>query len=294
MQNFLADYLSDKGKKLLIRSIHTALDEDGEDLTSNGLFAPDESMQASIIAKESTLLVGIPLIPLIFEAFSADYSLDIFNNDGERLLPFTEVIRIHSTARNILRAERIILNFMCHLSGIANLTAQYVKQLEGTGVKLLDTRKTLPGLRWPEKYAVVMGGAFNHRRNLEEMLMLKDNHIDAAGSISAAVEKLRKMYGNACPLIEVECRTLEHVQEAVSCDPRRIMMDNMDLDVLSKALEMVPPTIETEVSGGITLENIRDYALAGKRRTDYISVGRLTHSAPSADYSMLLSPAAKA
>ena len=184
------------------------------------------------------------------------------------------------------RAERVILNVVSHLCGIATLTRRYVQALEGTGVRLLDTRKTMPGLRYPDKYAVLCGGGHNHRRNLAEMLMLKDNHIDAAGSITGAVQALRARY-NPCPPIEVECRNCDEVREAVACKVERIMLDNMSPDRLPEALELVPSSIETEVSGGVSLDTIRDYAMASPRRKpDFISVGRITHSAVTADLSM--------
>ena len=186
----------------------------------------------------------------------------------------------------LLKAERVILNFITHLSGIANLTARYVRELEGTGVRLLDTRKTTPCLRWPEKYAVQAGGGCNHRKNLVEMLMLKDNHIDAAGSMTKAVELLRGRY-NPCPPIEVECRNLDEISEAVACRVDRIMLDNMTPDMLPEALEMIPSFIETEISGGVSLDTIRAYATVSTvRKPDFISVGRITHSAVTADLSM--------
>ena len=212
-------------------------------------------------------------------------SLDV--EEAARVPAMTTVARLHGPAVLLLRAERVILNFITHLSGIANLTARYVQELEGTGVRLLDTRKTTPGLRWPEKYAVQAGGGCNHRKNLVEMLMLKDNHIDAAGSIGAAVRQLRERY-SPCPPIEVECRTLDHVRAALDAGADRIMMDNMDSPLLSQALALVPPHVETEVSGGVRLETIRAIALTGPRRPDFISVGRLTHSAVAADFSMTL------
>jgi nicotinate-nucleotide pyrophosphorylase (carboxylating) len=178
------------------------------------------------------------------------------------------------------------LNFLSHLSGIAHLTRRYVTELEGTGAALLDTRKTLPGLRWPDKYAVLVGGGRNHRRNLSEMLMLKDNHIDAAGSIREAVAMLRAAYGADCPPIEVECRNLAELREALDSGVKRVMLDNMDIPALSAALPLIPPQVEAEISGGVTLENIRVLALASPRRPDFISVGRITHSAPAADFSM--------
>ena len=283
-----SSYFSAQGRAQLMQSIHLALDEDGPDLTTDGVFAPDVSMKASIVAKEQTLVVGLPLIPLVFEALGEHCQWVSVVREGADVPAMTEVARIHASARATLRAERIILNFISRLSGVANVTRQYVSALEGTGVRLLDTRKTTPCLRWAEKYAVRMGGGMNHRRDLQEMLMLKDNHIDAAGSITAAVEKLRAAYGAACPPIEVECRTLAHVREAVACRPARIMMDNMDTATLAEALPLVPAGIETEISGNVRLDTIRELALSGSRRADFISVGRLTHSAPAADFSMRL------
>jgi len=186
----------------------------------------------------------------------------------------------------LLRAERVILNLVCHLSGVANLTRLYADQLEGTGVRLLDTRKTLPGHRHLEKYAVRVGGGHNHRLNLADMLMIKDNHADAAGSITAAMAALRDRY-HPCPPIEVECRTEEEVLEAVACQPERILLDNMPIPLLARVLPLIPSAIEAEISGGVDLNSIRALALACPARpADFISVGRITHSAPVADFSM--------
>ena len=161
-----------------------------------------------------------------------------------------------------------------------------LRELEGTGVRLLDTRKTLPGFRHLEKYAVRVAGGVNHRMNLWEMLMVKDNHIDAAGSITRAVASLREHF-HPCPPIEVECRGAAEVREAVACRPARILLDNMGSAELRNVLPLIPPEIEAEISGGVTLENIRELALSSRERpADFISVGRLTHSAPSADFSM--------
>jgi nicotinate-nucleotide pyrophosphorylase (carboxylating) len=206
--------------------------------------------------------------------------------EGEEATPGRELVFIEGSAHGVLKAERVILNFLCHLSGIAHLTRRYVKELEGTGTKLLDTRKTLPGLRRPDKYAVLVGGGQNHRRNLSEMLMIKDNHIDAAGSIRDAVALLRNAYGANCPPIEVECRDLAELREALACGVERVMLDNMDIPTLAAALLLIPPQVEAEISGGVTLENIRALAFVSPRRPDFISVGRITHSAPAADFSM--------
>ncbi len=287
-----SEYFCGEAGEYLDSLLRLALAEDGQDMTSDGVFSPEDRLQAIIVAKERTHISGLPVIPLVMEhcamrspSSEKDYSWERLAEEGEIVDPGHVVAQIAGSARSILRAERVILNFVSHLSGIANLTAQYVKELEGTGVRLLDTRKTLPGLRYPDKYAVLCGGGHNHRRNLAEMLMLKDNHIDAAGSMSNAVAALRKRY-TPCPPIEVECRNEEEIREAVSCRVERIMLDNMTPDMLPSALNLIPPFIETEISGGITLANIRSYATASTRRPDFISVGRITHSAVAADFSM--------
>lgn len=282
-----AAFFSPEGQRLLQKSIDLALEEDGPEMTALGLFAPESSMNAVIRAKEDTLVVGLPVIGAVFKSLGAPFTWRALVMEATSVPSMTEVAHITAPATAMLKAERVILNFITHLSGIANLTARYVRELEGTGVRLLDTRKTTPGLRWVEKYAVQAGGGHNHRKNLTEMLMLKDNHIDAAGSITAAVAKLRTHYA-PCPPIEVECRTLDHVREAVAAKADRIMMDNMDGQRLSEALALVPRSIETEVSGGVRLDTIRALALTEPRRPDFISVGRLTHSAVSADFSMTL------
>jgi nicotinate-nucleotide pyrophosphorylase (carboxylating) len=208
--------------------------------------------------------------------------------EGAFLRKGEKAASLEGSARLLLRCERIILNFICHLSGIANLTRRYADALAGTGVALLDTRKTLPGLRYPEKYAVLVGGGNNHRKDLAEILMLKDNHIDAAGGIRPAVEHLRAAYTPAPP-IEVECRTQAEVLEAVACRVDRIMLDNMSAPAMEKALAAIPASIEAEVSGGVSLDNLGVLAqLKGPRKPDFVSVGRITHSAPYADFSMII------
>lgn len=279
----------------LLSILELSLAEDGPDLTTEGVFGPGDRLQAIIVAKEQTIIAGLPVIPLVMDLCAAhpeelSYTWQSLAKEGEEVAKGSIVARISGPARQVLRAERVILNFVSHLCGIANLTRRYAEKLEGTGVRLLDTRKTMPGLRYPDKYAVLCGGGHNHRRNLAEMLMLKDNHIDAAGSITRAVARLRETY-SPCPPIEVECRTLDHVREAVAAGADRIMMDNMGVPLLGQALELVPAHIEAEVSGGVTLETIRDIALTGPRHPDFISVGRLTHSAVAADFSMTLANA---
>lgn len=279
-------------------------------------------IQAIIKAKEETPLAGLPIIPLVLQATVAAMKICSSSSGAERsqgrdyngfnalpgglvwqalaeegalLQPGRLVAKISGPAYLVLKAERVILNFITHLSGIAKLTRTYVQALKGGNTRLLDTRKTLPGLRYPEKYAVTVGGGLNHRKNLEEMLMLKDNHIDASGGITKAVGMLRKAY-NPCPPIEVECRNLDEVREAVSLGVQRIMLDNMlsappfhadSFNLLQEALKLIPAGIESELSGGISLESLPLIA-ALRPGPDFVSVGRLTHSAPSSDFSMII------
>ncbi|MBU4527032.1 MAG: carboxylating nicotinate-nucleotide diphosphorylase [Desulfomicrobium sp.] len=270
---------------LLHRLVDLALEEDGRDLTSEALFPPTSMLHASITAKEETLVAGLPLIGIVLERTGYPQPcVTLFAEDGEDVQAGREVARIKGPAPILLKAERVIMNFICHLSGVANATRRFVRAVEGTGVRVLDTRKTTPGQRYLEKYAVRLGGGHNHRLNLEEMLMLKDNHIDQAGSITAAVDALRAAYA-VCPPLEIECRTLDDVREAVALSPQRIMLDNMPVDTAAKALSLIPGHIESEISGNVTLATIR--ALAELRPT-YISTGAITHSAPVADFSMRL------
>jgi len=278
-------------RAFLDAALDLALAEDGADLTSQGIFPREARAHALIAAKETSLVVGLPLIPLIMERCEpslATWQWRALVVEGELVAPGRELVHMEGSARGLLKAERVMLNFLSRLSGIANLTRRYVNELGGTGVKLLDTRKTMPGLRWPDKYAVLAGGGHNHRRTLSEMLMIKDNHIDAAGSIRAAVALLRGLYGTGCPPIEVECRDLVELREALGSGVERVMLDNMDIPALAAALPLIPPQVEAEISGGVTLENIRALALASPRRPDFISVGRITHSAPVADFSMCI------
>jgi nicotinate-nucleotide pyrophosphorylase (carboxylating) len=276
-----------EARLFLLAGIRVALSEDGRDLTSQALFADSDLAVAHIVAKEEAVIAGLPLIPLILEFAGCEFQHMLNVDEGERVSPGAMIAAIQGPAAHLLRTERVILNYLCHLSGIATLTARYVAALKGTRTVLLDTRKTLPGLRYPEKYAVLAGGAKNHRLNLSEMLMVKDNHADRAGGITPAVAKLRAAYGDSCPPIEVECRSIREVDEAVACTVSRIMFDNMDLEQIKAALARVPAGIETEVSGGVSLENI---AAIGQAGPDFVSVGRITHSAPAADLSMRLSP----
>ncbi len=278
--------------EFLDRAICAALEEDGPDLTSSALFEVHEQLEAYIVAKETTVVAGLPFVTRVLDQCAVmteqdmHYSATYHVSEGDFVEQGKTLFTLTGPAVLLLKAERVILNFMTHLSGIATLTRRYVRALEGTRTQLLDTRKTLPGLRYPEKYAVLVGGGKNHRLHLGDMLMLKDNHIDRSGSITKAVESLRSAY-DPCPPIEVECRNLADVREAVSCKVERIMLDNMTPEEMHQALGQIPDGIESEASGGVSLETIREIGLIGP---DFVSVGRLTHSAPSADLSMRLAP----
>ncbi|MCH5276360.1 MAG: carboxylating nicotinate-nucleotide diphosphorylase [Desulfovibrionaceae bacterium] len=277
------------------RLVRLALEEDGPDLTALGIFLPGDSARARIVAKQSAVVAGLPLISLVLAELGADSPMEhweALKSEGSHAEPGESIARLWGPATLLLKAERVILNLISHLSGVASLTLRYVDELKGTGVRLLDTRKTSPGQRYLEKYAVRMGGGWNHRMNLAEMLMVKDNHIDAAGSITAAVAALRDRY-SPCPPIEVECRDEAEVREAVSCRPERILLDNMTPGQLAVVLPLIPSDIEAEISGGVELSTIRALALSSSvRPPDFISVGRITHSAPVADFSIRMERAA--
>ncbi|MBI9078364.1 MAG: carboxylating nicotinate-nucleotide diphosphorylase [Pseudodesulfovibrio sp.] len=286
LTNTFDNFFQTEARMFLLATIRIALAEDGSDLTSLGLFTESDMAQAMIVAKQDTIVAGLPIIPMVFEFGGEQCQTHLNVDDGDKVSEGTMVAALQGPALQLLKAERVIMNFLCHLSGIANMTAQYVEALKGTGTQLLDTRKTLPGLRFPEKYAVLAGGGLNHRLTLSDMLMLKDNHIDRAGGITQAVDQLHSVH-SPCPPIEVECRTLEEVEEACQCEIQRIMLDNMDAKTIKTALGAIPDSIETEISGNISLDNIRKIAELGP---NFISVGKLTHSAPSSDFSMQFIP----
>ena len=196
----LYDFFQGKAKSFLLRSIDMALEEDGPDWTSQALFASQEQITAQIISKQSTLCVGLPLIQIILDRIDdcAASRVQLHIEEGDEISGGSQVATIFGEAGILLKAERIILNYISHLSGIANNTRNFVAKMQESKTRLLDTRKTLPGLRYPEKYAVRLAGGFNHRFNLQDMLMLKDNHIDRVGSITKAVNSLRNSY-SPCP-----------------------------------------------------------------------------------------------
>lgn len=197
--------------------------------------------------------------------------------DGDRVYPSDQVYVGRLNTRELLQRERTALNFLMHLSGVATLTSKFVEAVKGTKVRILDTRKTLPGLRYLEKYAVRCGGGFNHRFNLSDGILIKDNHIRAAGGIVEAITRVRSQ-GPHSMKIEVECATVAQVDRAISCGADIIMLDNMSIGEVKDAVSIVQGRVLLEVSGGITLENVRQYAETG---VDFISIGAITHSAPA-------------
>ena len=247
------------------------------DATSNALFTDDDKLTAVMRTREAITLAGLPFVASVFWGMDDEAELKFLATDGDHLPANTSILAIKGRAAPLLTAERTALNMVQHLSGIATLTAQYVATVEGTGVEVLDTRKTTPGLRLLEKYAVKMGGGTNHRLGLYDAIMIKDNHIAAAGSIADAVKRARTVDGLT---VQVECDTLDQVQEALKAEADSLLLDNMNLDDLRAAVKLVDSRVPTEASGGVRLDTIRAIAETG---IDRISVGRLTQSAPAVD-----------
>jgi|Deesub1362B_J571_1020462.scaffolds.fasta_scaffold03006_2 nicotinate-nucleotide pyrophosphorylase (carboxylating) len=267
--------------------IRMALQEDlggTGDLTSEAIFA-DEVAGARIVAKQEGVLAGLPVAVEVFRTLSREVEAKPGLEEGHRFARGQVILELEGPVLALLKAERTALNFLGRLSGIATLTAQFVHELEGTNCRLLDTRKTTPGWRKLEKYAVAMGGGWNHRMGLYDMVLIKDNHITAAGGIRPAVERVKRFLREKgqSVRIEVEVTDLKQLSEALQLDVQQIMLDNMDLETMRKAVEMAGGHVALEASGNVRLENVREIARTG---VDFISVGALTHSAPVCDFSM--------
>ncbi|HIZ84082.1 MAG TPA: carboxylating nicotinate-nucleotide diphosphorylase [Firmicutes bacterium] len=267
--------------------IKTALLEDVNyiDTTADYLLE-DERSTGRFLAKADGVLCGLDVAERVFTLLDPAITFQKFKKDGHRLEKGEVFATVTGLTSVLLKGERTALNLLQHMSGIATATAQAVELVKGTRAMITDTRKTLPGLRPLQKYAVVCGGGRNHRFNLSDGAMLKDNHIDAAGGITPAVEKLRGRLGHMVKL-EVETRTLEEVAEALSCGVEVIMLDNMDCDTMRRAVEMTAGRALLEASGGITAETLRQAAETG---VDIISIGALTHSVKAFDISMKITP----
>ncbi|MGD7053522.1 carboxylating nicotinate-nucleotide diphosphorylase [Sutcliffiella horikoshii] len=252
-----------------------------KDLTSEALFAENETGSGTFIAKENGIFVGEQIINEAMRLLDPDVQLTLFKKDGDRLEKGEVIARADGKMRALLGAERVTLNLTQRMSGIATLTVAAVSALDSNHTKICDTRKTTPGLRMLEKYAVTCGGGYNHRFGLYDGVMIKDNHIEFAGNITNAVQRVRENVGHMVK-IEVETESLVQVEEAVEAGADVIMFDNRTPDEIKEFIQHVPKHIITEASGGITLTNLATYRDTG---VDYISLGLLTHSAKSLDIS---------
>ena len=261
-----------------------ALQEDitGEDVTTNAILPEDCQGEAELLCKQDGIIAGLDVFARAFTLLDDKVWFDFFVKDGDEVHKGQKLAKVVGSIRAILSAERVGLNYLQRMSGIATYTHQVVSLLAGTGITLVDTRKTTPNMRVFEKYAVTVGGGKNHRYNLSDGVLLKDNHISAAGGVAKAVA-LAKAYAPFVRKIEVETETLDMVREAVEAGADIIMLDNMSHDMMREAIALIDGRAETECSGNVTKENIAALSDIG---VDYISSGALTHSAPILDLSL--------
>lgn len=266
----------------LLELIRAAIQEDMPrgDLTTESLALTPRHGRARLIAKEDLILSGSAAFEQTIHALDPSVKIKWHFEEGDRILNKQAICTLNGDLIQILKAERIALNFLGHLSGIASFTRQFVDAIAGTNAKILDTRKTLPGYRELEKRAVVHGGGVNHRQNLSTAILIKDNHIAVSGGVAASIERVRR---HSHLPIEIEASTMEQVTESVQMKVQRILLDNMSNDQIRNALANIPDEIEVEASGNMNLERVRSVAELG---VDFISVGALTHSAKCADMSL--------
>jgi nicotinate-nucleotide pyrophosphorylase (carboxylating) len=271
----------------LSECIRRALDEDirSGDVTTDAIVPAGATLHGRIVAKQNGAIAGIMVAKRVFLLLSRDITFTAQVDEGAMVEKGQIVAQVQGSARALLTGERTALNFLGRISGIATLTRQFVEAVAGTKAVILDTRKTAPGLRLVDKLAVDLGGGQNHRSGLFDMVLIKDNHIDFAGSIRAAVERV-KSSGTKLE-IEVEARTLDDVREALELGVQRVLLDNMSLEMMKEAVAINDDRAKLEASGNITLENVRKVAETG---VDFISVGALTHSAPVFDVSLRWEP----
>jgi len=271
-------------KKELIQIINLALKEDigSGDVTTN-LIVPDfQKGIAEIFVKEDGVIAGLSVANEVFKRLNNKITFRKFVKEGDKVSKGIKIAEVKGSLRTLLTGERTALNFLQRMSGIATFTAKFVAQLEGLNTKILDTRKTVPCLRMLDKYSVKIGGGTNHRFGLYDMVLIKDNHIKAAGSITRAVQLIRKKLKKKMK-IEVETANLDEVKEALSNKVDIIMLDNMSVEMMEQAVKLIGGKAKVEASGNVTLENVRKIALTG---VDFISVGALTHSVKALDISM--------
>ena len=272
-------------KKETTAQVGAALEEDDtkHDITTAATVLSDRRARCRIVARKQGVIAGLPLAAEAFRQVDKAVTIRTEHDDGTKVRPDTSVMFLSGHARGLLSAERVALNFLQRLSGIATLTAQYVEAIKGTGAHILDTRKTTPGFRRLEKYAVRAGGGLNHRMNLSSSVLIKDNHLAAAdGVIEIAVKRARAL-APAGMKVEVECDTLDQVRGAIEAAADVILLDNMKLVELREAVKLVEGRAVVEASGGVTLETVKAIAETG---VNWISVGALTHSAPALDLAL--------
>ena len=259
---------------------------DAGDITSAAVIPADARFRAVMDSRDAIVVAGLPLAEAFFRALDPDVRIEQLVADGNRVEPGTELMRLEGAARAMLTAERSALNTVQHLSGIATLARTYADRIAGTGATLLDTRKTIPGMRRLEKYATRMGGANNHRMGLWDAAMIKDNHVAVAGGVGQAAARARDA-GIATIIVEVD--RLDQIEPALTAGATHLLLDNMTPDMLQKAVAIVAGRVPTEASGGVTLDTLRAIAETG---VTHVSVGRLTQSAPAADIGLDFAPLA--
>lgn len=279
---------TDLDRQYIDQFIINALNEDvGDgDHTSLATIPAETQGKAKLLVKDSGILAGVELAAEIFHIVDDTLNLNVFLQDGAKIKYGDVAFEVEGSAQSILKAERLVLNCMQHMSGVATRTREVVDVLKGTNTKVLDTRKTTPGMRYLEKWAVRIGGGVNHRFGLYDMILIKDNHVDYAGGISEAIEGAKSyLAANHKKLaIEIEVRNIEEVDEVLqNGGVDRILLDNFNFNDLRDAVDMIEGKFITEASGGITIENVREYAECG---VDYVSMGALTHSVKSLDLSL--------
>jgi nicotinate-nucleotide pyrophosphorylase (carboxylating) len=275
-------------KQYIDQFITSSLNEDvGDgDHTSLATIPAETTGKAKLLVKDSGILTGVELAAEIFKIVDDQLKLSVYLQDGAKIKYGDIAFEVEGSAQSILKAERLVLNCMQHMSGIATRTREIVDVLKGTNTKVLDTRKTTPGMRYLEKWAVRIGGGVNHRFGLYDMILIKDNHVDYAGGISEAIEGAKNyLAANHKKLaIEIEVRNIEEVDEVLqNGGVDRILLDNFNFSDLRDAVDMIEGKFITEASGGITIDNVREYAECG---VDYVSIGALTHSVKSLDLSL--------
>ncbi|HLF61698.1 MAG TPA: carboxylating nicotinate-nucleotide diphosphorylase [Acidimicrobiia bacterium] len=252
------------------------------DLTSDACVPEETQARAGVVARSDGVVAGLEVGAYVFESIDPASAFAALVTDGDRVSPGQAIATVGGLARSLLRAERTALNILGRMSGVATATTLFVSAVEGTGARISDTRKTMPGMRLLDKYAVLIGGGVNHRVGLFDAVLIKDNHIAAIGDIERAVNAARERVGPGIT-VEVEVETLVQLEAVLKTKADRVLLDNMDLETLRSAVEMTAGRLITEASGGVTLDNVRSIASTG---VDIISVGWITHSAPQMDIAL--------